>query len=325
MAADSLKTPCWHERANPRAIGSTSMRALVTGASGFVGGWLCQQLTDSGDEVVASSVDVADADAVIGELEAVAPHAVYHLAAQADVGASWVDPLATHRVNMMGTAHLLEGARRLSRPPRVLIACSADVYGPVSPAELPLTEDSPLRPTSPYAASKVAAEFLGIQAGLGFGVPVIRARAFNHAGPGQSPAFVVSSVARQIAALERSGGGELQVGDLSPRRDVADVRDVVRAYRMLMLDGVAGEAYNVCSGVDRTIAELVDLLVGAAQCEIKIVVDPARIRPVEVPALRGDPKKLVTATGWVPQIEMSQTLHDVLVYWRSSEAPERQT
>ena len=198
-----------------------------------------------------------------------------------------------------------------------MIVSSAEVYGAVGLADLPVREDHPLAPVSPYAASKAAAEFLGLQAWLGYSLEVIRTRAFNHVGIGQSDQFVVSGVARQVALAEQDGAeAVVRVGNLSARRDVSDVRDVVRAYRALMVDGVPGAVYNVCSGVDVGIDELVDRLVSLARRRIDVVVDPARVRPVDVPVLRGDPSALVAATRWSPRHGLDATLGAVLDDWR---------
>jgi len=195
---------------------------------------------------------------------------------------------------------------------RVLSVGSADVYGVVTEAELPLTEDSPLRPASPYAASKVAADFLGLQAFLGQGLGVIRVRAFNHLGPGQTDRFVAPALAARIAANERDGGDSVTVGDLSPRRDFTDVRDVVRAYRLLVEHGAPGEVYNVCSGRDLSVQQLADHLLTLATRPMRLETDPALLRPVDIPVLRGDATKLHDATGWTPEIPIDQTLADLL-------------
>jgi GDP-4-dehydro-6-deoxy-D-mannose reductase len=293
------------------------VRAFVTGASGFVGRWLVAHLQVSGDEVLAPEVEITDADAVRAAIAGAAPDTVYHLAAVANVGESWGDPRQTFAVNATGTLHVLEAARALARLPTVLLVCSAEVYGRVGPSELPLTEESPLRPLSPYAASKVAAEFLGVQAHLGYGVPVIRARAFNHIGPGQAPTFVVSSLARQIAEVERRGGGVIDAGNLSTRRDFTDVRDVVRAYRLLVERGAPGEAYNVCAGESVAVEEVARRLIALAGVAAELRVVPERVRAVEVPELRGDPARLVGATGWRRERTLDETLLDVLDGWRA--------
>jgi GDP-4-dehydro-6-deoxy-D-mannose reductase len=293
------------------------VRAFVTGASGFVGRWLVEHLQAVGDVVVAPELEITDAPLVAAAVADGVPDAIYHLAAVANVGESWGSPQHTFAVNATGTLNVLEAARSLPSLPTVLLVCSAEVYGRVAPSELPLREESPLRPLSPYAASKVAAEFLGVQAHLGYGVPVIRARAFNHIGPGQAPTFVVSSLARQVAELQRRGGGVVDAGNVAAKRDFTDVRDVVRAYRLLVERGVPGEAYNVCSGESVVVADIATRLMELAGLDAELHVDPERVRAVEVPELLGDPGKLVRATGWAREHTLDGTLRDVLDGWRS--------
>lgn len=296
----------------------TAVRAFVTGGSGFVAGWLRRHLEERGDEVVAvdERIDIADGEAMREVMVDAAPDAVYHLAAFAHVGRSWDQPREVFRVNAVGTLELLQAARSCPRPPRVLLIGSAEVYGAVTAEQLPVDEEVPLQPVSPYAASKVAAEYLGVQAHLGYGLPVIRVRAFNHIGPGQHPSFVVPAFAQRI--LEAMGQGErrLRVGNLTARRDFTDVRDVVRAYRLLAEAGVAGQAYNVCSGRDVSIEEVARRLLALAGADLEIEVDPELERPVEIPVLRGDSSKLWAATGWKAEISLDQTLSDVLDWLR---------
>jgi GDP-4-dehydro-6-deoxy-D-mannose reductase len=293
------------------------MRAVVTGGLGFVGRHLVRHLREAGDEVTTldhhgdHAVDITDGPAVAAALGEVRPDAVYHLAGWADVGASWRDPVAVLRVNAEGTLHVLRACTEAGVA-RVLAVASADVYGVVTEAELPLTEASPLRPTSPYAASKVAADALAQQAFLGHGLGVVRVRPFNHLGPGQSEQFVAPAIAARIARAERDGADSITVGNLSARRDVTDVRDVVRAYRLLIETGDAGEVYNVCTGEDLAVQTLADLLVGLARRPIELVPDPALLRPVDLPVLRGDASKLRAATGWAPGISIEQTVADLL-------------
>jgi GDP-4-dehydro-6-deoxy-D-mannose reductase len=299
------------------------MRALVTGAAGFVGRHLVAHLEDAGDEVLAidraDGPDLLDGPGLEQFVAQAAPDAIYHLAGWSDVGGSWREPVATFETNANGTLNLLLACRDL--PVRVLSISSADVYGRVSLSELPLAEDAPLRPVTPYAVSKVASDFLGVQAHLGWGVDVVRVRAFNHLGPGQTNRFVAPAIAERIALNEFDGTEVVPVGNLTPRRDFTDVRDVVRAYRLLVTHGEAGEAYNVCSGVDLAISELADLLVGMAGRPMRLQEDPARRRPVDTPVLRGDPTKLHKATGWTPAIPISQTLADLLAEWRARIGP----
>lgn len=288
------------------------MRALVTGATGFVGPHLVRHLEASGDEVVADrELDIRDAGAVRAWFAEERPEVVYHLAGWADVGGSWASPREVFEVNASGTQNVLLAAAEAGVT-RVLVVSSADVYGIVPAERLPITEEHPLRPVSPYAVSKVAADFLGLQAWLGHGLEVVRIRAFNHLGPGQSPKFVAPSIATRIAANEVDGSDEIPVGNLEARRDLTDVRDVVRAYRLLAVHGEPGEAYNVCSGRDVQIAELAHMLLEGARRPMRLVTDPDRFRPVDVPVVRGDPTKLQAATGWEPAIELATTLADLL-------------
>ena len=225
--------------------------------------------------------------AVAATLADVRPDVVYHLGGWSDVCASWDHPNDAFQVNATGTLNLLQ-ACRASGGPRVLAVSSADVYGRVRPDELPITEDAPFRPVTPYAASKIAADQLGLQAWLGYGLEVIRVRAFNHLGPGQATAFVAPALAERIALNERDGSDMVPVGNLTPRRDITDVHDVVRAYRLLMTHGEPGEAYNVCTGRDLSIGELAEHLVALAAHPMRLEPDPALQRHVETPVLRGD-------------------------------------
>lgn len=290
------------------------MRALVTGSLGFAGTHLCAHLRENGDEVIGVDRDDADltrSGAAERLLAAHRPEVVYHLAGAADVGASWRDPVGTWEANATATLYLLEAARSLDVR-RVLVVSSADVYGSVREDELPLDETSPLSPTSPYAASKLAAEQIARQAWLGHGLETVRVRAFNHIGPGQRPDFVAPAIATAIAQNEQSGETEIPIGDLSPRRDFTDVRDVVRAYRLLMERAEPGEVYCVCSGEAIAIQELADRLVGMAERPMQLRTDPERLRPVDIPVLRGSNVRLRDATGWEPTLTIDETLADLL-------------
>jgi len=291
------------------------MRAFVTGGHGFVGPHLIAHLVACGDDVIAPDqheLDLDDAAGLKRAVGAASPDAVYHLAALAHVGDSWADPLRTFAVNATGTLHVLEAARALDAPPRVLLIGSAEVYGAVTAQDLPLREDRPLVPVTPYAASKVAAEYLGVQYHAGFGLPVVRARSFNHVGPGQSGSFVVADIARRVAAAVRSGESEIRVGNLAARRDFTDVRDVVRAYRLLIERGEPGEVYNVCSGRDVAIEALVRRMLVLAGADLRLEPDPELLRPADVPVLRGDRSRLCNATAWEPEVSLDDTLRAVL-------------
>jgi GDP-4-dehydro-6-deoxy-D-mannose reductase len=295
------------------------MRALITGGKGFVGHWLAAHLKDAGDEVVVIDIetDVADAAAVRRVMADVQPQAIYHLAAMTHVGESWENPSQVLRVNVLGTAELLAAARTIEPQPTVLVVSSAEVYGVVSPEQLPLQEDTPTAPATPYAASKLAAEAVALQAWRGYRQPVIVVRPFNHIGPGQSPNFAVPALAKRIVEARRSGASSLRVGTLTTRRDFTDVRDVVVAYRLLVERGQLGTVYNVCSGRDVAIAEVADALLSLAQADLELVLDPDLVRPVDVPVLRGDPGLLHAATGWSADIPLATTLADVLTSWEA--------
>ena len=291
------------------------MRALITGAGGFVGAHLARHLETAGDHVVCTDrrtggPDILDVDAIAAIVRDSEADVVYHLAGQADVAASWQDPQGTLRDNAEGTLNVLRAATE-SGIGRVLVVSSAEVYGKISAAALPITEQQPLDPASPYAASKAAAEMVCIQwanAGLG----VVRARAFNHLGPGQSERFVASALAGRMVRAKTAGERQITVGNLDARRDFTDVRDVVRAYRLLAIHGEAGEAYNVCSGVDRSIRELVDVFVDRLSHPLELTPDPALQRPSDLPVLRGDPTKIRTITGWEPSIALVTTVDDII-------------
>lgn len=303
------------------------MRLLVTGAAGFVGAHLVRALLAAGHEVWAGSVDGAPArgsggggvrwvaldvtsDASVSAAVAEArPEGVFHLAGQASVGASFTDPVGTWEVNATGTLRLLEA---LEDGTRFLLASSAEVYGVVPEEEQPIRESRALCPPNPYAASKAAAEMAAVQASLTGRVAAVVARSFNHTGPGQDTRFALPSFARQLVAM-RGGAGErvLRVGNLDARRDFLDVRDVVRAYVVLLEHGEAGTSYNVCSGRAWRLRDVVDAMVVLVDGEIRVETDPARVRPVDVPLLLGDAARL-RALGWTPRVELEETLRDLL-------------
>jgi len=297
------------------------MRALITGAGGFVGFHLTRHLTDAGDEVIGTDLssggpDLLDAEGLTRLVAEVRPDAIYHLAGDADVGGSWDHPRSTFRANAEGTLNLLAAARD-GGVHRVLHIGSADVYGKVRPDELPLTESAALRPVSPYAASKIAAEYVALQAHGGYGQEVVIVRAFNHIGPGQSERFVAPAVAMRIARAEREGGTAVSAGNLTPRRDLTDVRDVVRAYRMLVTSGEPGVVYNVFSGRALSVEEICRALIAASTSNLTLEADPELQRPVDLPVLMGDASRIHAATGWEPSIPITQSLSDLLEDCRS--------
>lgn len=309
------------------------MRVLITGATGFAGSHLTELCASLGAAVVALGTqprtaasplehvenyiqaDLAVPDEARRALAEAAPERIFHLAAAGSVAHSWTHPLDVLRENHLITLNLLEAIRTDRPTASVLVACSSEEYGP--PARLPVTEDAPLRPQNPYAASKTTADVLAAFYGDAHGLNVARARAFNHAGPRQSEVYVVSGLARQIALAERSGADEVTVttGNLDVRRDFVDVRDVVRAYWRLLEDGGA-DVYNVCAGRSVSIADIIAGLAEHTALAVGQETDPALLRQNEVMDVIGSYEKLSRATGWEPEIELSRTLGDALAWWR---------
>ncbi len=292
------------------------MRALITGVSGFVGQALQAHLQASGDEVVAvdradGGVDITDQAAISDAIGQANVDVVYHLAAQAHVPTAWEEPVDTVRCNVEGTMHVLDAAYEAGVK-RVVFASSAEVYGSITPEQLPITEATTPRPNNPYAASKLAAEAFVMQSFHGRDQEVISLRSFNQFGPGQQPRFASSAFAHQIARAERTGDTEIEVGRLDTRRDFVDVRDVARAYRLVALQGRPGAIYNVCSGVDRAIEDIAHGLAAKSTADVRFVQRDGLIRPVDTPIVRGDASALAADTGWAPEIAFETTLHDVL-------------
>jgi GDP-4-dehydro-6-deoxy-D-mannose reductase len=313
------------------------MRALVTGASGFVGGHLCEHLVAEGDQVVGISaggewppdlshlnwsVRIERLDITEGvedDLEDLIvrkqPEVIYHLAAQSNPQQSLDDPRGTWTLNLVGTLNLLEAVRAAGRfhpSPRVILVSSGTCYGDPAPEHIPVREDCPLRPNNPYAASKAAADLLGIQHHLAHGTDAIVVRPFNHAGPRQSPRYVLAALAAQVAEVEAGRKECVEVGNLDVVRDFTDVRDVVRGYRLLAHRGTAGEIYNLGSGRGTKIADALEHLRTLAARPVDVRVDPARVRPVDLPLLVADAGKLRAATGWEPAYSIERTLADML-------------
>jgi GDP-4-dehydro-6-deoxy-D-mannose reductase len=286
---------------------------LVTGPNGFVGRHLRETL---GDAFTPLEADVLDVGALTAATREAQPNAVVHLAAESSVVGSWDGVARTWSVNAVGTANVLEAVRAESAAARVLVPSTGDVYGKAEVTPTP--EDSPVRPLSPYAASKAAAELACAQAAT-TGLDVVVARAFPHTGPGQDERFAVGSWACQIARLEAKGGGSLRVGDLTPERDLLDVRDVCQAYELLLDRSVPAGTYNIATGSPVAMRDVVEVLVRNANAPVRVEQDKARLRPVDVPRLSGDASLLRAATGWEPRIPLEQTLADTLEAARQSE------
>ncbi|MBQ4061878.1 MAG: GDP-mannose 4,6-dehydratase [Christensenellaceae bacterium] len=311
-----------------------AVRSLIIGGAGFVGGHLMDRLILSGDEVTAtklesekiSRTDVKTVNMELTDIEDVRrvineelPDRIYHLAAVSSVALSWKQPHLTVDVNIKGAINLLEAVKDCEKKIKVLMIGSGEEYGAVSEKDLPVDEETALHPGNMYAVTKICQNMISSLYAKAYGMDVMMVRAFNHCGPAQAPMFVVSDFARQIAEAEK-GLREpvMYVGNLSAKRDFTDVRDVVKAYELIMQHGTKGETYNVGSGNARSIDSLLKMLVSFSTIDIDVKIDEKRLRPVDVPVIEADTSKLKAATGWQPSIPMEQTLKDTLEYWRNN-------
>ncbi|HEV7847424.1 MAG TPA: GDP-mannose 4,6-dehydratase, partial [Thermoleophilaceae bacterium] len=284
--------------------------AFVTGGAGFAGRFLVAELGERAVAPARSELDLLDAGAVRSALGGAGPARVFHLAAHASVGLSWKDPETVLRENVTMTLNLLEAVRLEAPEAIVVLASSGEIYGP--PERLPVDESAPLRPQNPYAVSKAACDLLAGQYADAHGLRVIRARAFNQAGPGQSDEYVVGTIARQVAEAELAGADEAVVitGNPDAARDFLDVRDAARAY-VAAAEAPAG-AYNVCSGTAITVREVVELAGRVASVGVRHEIDPERVRPHDVPEVRGSAERLASASGWAPEITLERTVADAI-------------
>lgn len=314
--------------------------ALITGAAGFAGSFLIEELLQAGYRVVGTALpkeplanlsavrdeidlvrlDITRADQCRKLLARVKPASVWHLAAWSSVGGSFGREKEVFRVNVEGTLNVLEASRAAGSVKKLLFVSSPDCYGVFAPANRTLTENQPLNPQSPYGISKAAAEQLCRYYGRQYGLPVVVARAFNHCGPRQADGFVVASFARQIARIEAGHAKPVMaVGDLSVRRDLSDVRDIVRGYRLAVEKGRTGEVYNLCSGKALAIRKVLDLLLGMTTRPIRVKLDPTRLRRVDIPVLRGSNRKAIQELGFDTRYYLRTTLKDTLDFWRQIE------
>jgi GDP-4-dehydro-6-deoxy-D-mannose reductase len=318
------------------------MRILVTGCTGFAGGYLVEGLAAhqpdaslfgisrqperaAGLPYLAGKVaglfacDLGERDHIADVLREVQPDQLFHLAGYAAVGRSFQEPDAAWQANLTAARNLFEAVLHWGGRPRILHVSSGLVYGEPAPSQPLMSEDCPLRPVSPYAASKAAADLAAFQYAQSSGLDIVRVRPFNHIGPRQSPEFALPHFARQIAAIERGLQPPfVETGDLSPRRDLTDVRDMVRAYVLLMEKGQGGEVYNVGTGEAHSMREVLDRLLSLARVKVEVRQDARLLRAKETSALRADGRKLRGTTGWAPRFSLEQTLSDTLEYWRES-------
>lgn len=315
------------------------MKAFITGIAGFAGSHLAENLLNHGIEVAGSSMpresldnlsgfrrdlklvkaSLDDSKTIAGALKKFKPNWVFHLAALAAVGKSFSQPSETMQVNLMGTLSLFETLRGITSIEKVIFVSSADIFGPLPPSKMPIKPDYPLQPVSPYGASKAAGDILSYQYFRAFGLPVVRVRAFNHTGPRQARGYVIPDLCSQITQIERSGRpGSIRVGDLSAKRDLADVRDIVNGYRLAAKKGKPGEAYILATGKARSIKDFLRLLIAQSNAEISIKTDRKLLRPVEVPLLVGSIAKSKKELSYIPKYEIEHTLRDTLEYWRTN-------
>lgn len=314
-------------------------RVLITGITGMAGSHLADYLLANEkdckvygtkrwrspmdnvehikNEVELLECDLKDATGCLEVMKKVRPDYVFHLAAQSFVHASWTNPYAAVNDNVLMQLNLFEAIRHTGIDPKVQVALSSEEYGKVFEHELPITENNPLRPLSPYAVSKVGQDMLAYQYWSSYGLKVVRTRAFNHEGPRRGEVFVTSNFAKQIAEIELGlKQPVLHVGNLNAQRDWTDVRDVVRAYWIATNEATPGDDYLIASGVTRTVREMLDFLLSICKVKVDVQIDPARLRPSDVEVLLGDPSKFMNATGWKPKISFEQMMSDLLDYWR---------
>ncbi len=312
------------------------MRALITGINGFVGGHLAEHLLSSGRWEIAGiarqpalaletltgrvtyiAADLSDREQTLGALARIRPDVIFHLAGQSNVPHAFADPHTTVQMNIGAQLNLFLSVLQLRIDPLIIVASSNEIYGLVRPEDLPVNEQTPLRPVNPYAVSKAAQDLFAYQYHISHRLRTIRLRPFNHIGPRQTEAFVVPAFAAQIARIEAGlQPPVLRVGNLAAERDFSDVRDIVRAYELAALHGEVGAAYNVGSGQAVGVQRILDILLTFSTHDIQIEPDPSRMRPSDVPRVVCDASRFHADTGWTPRIPLEQTLFDTLEYWR---------
>ena len=308
------------------------MKTFIIGVAGFVGKHLVNELVNSGWDVCGTrlptesvdldipvyELDILDAVGIKCVLNKTNPDCIFHLAAQSSVAVSWEQPALTIDVNIKGTVNLLEAVREMKKPTRVLLIGSGEEYGFIKPDDLPINEDTNLHPGNIYACTKIAQGMLGQIYAKSYGLEIIVIRAFNHIGPGQTDVFVIPGFCKQVAEIEAGENkGVIHVGNLDAKRDFTDVRDIVRAYRLLAEKGVSGDIYNVGSGNATAISDVLNMILNLSKADIVVEKDQARMRPSDVPVIIADISKLIACTKWKPEIPLVKTLTDVLNEWRA--------
>ncbi len=307
-------------------------KAMIIGAAGFVGSYLMQNLKKGGMEVYVTklphekienedarifNLDILDREAIVSLLFEIRPDYIFHLAAQSSVGLAWKNPGLTIDVNIKGSVNVMDAVRELYYKPRVLLIGSGEEYGHIKPGETPIGENNMIRPGNIYAATKVCQNLIGNIYAQAYDMELMMVRAFNHIGPTQAPMFVVADFCKQVAEIEQGlRKPVMYVGNLEAKRDFTDVRDVVRAYVLLIEKGIPGETYNVGSGYAISIREILDSIIALSPCDITVEVDANKLRPVDVPIIAADISKIRELTGWEPRISLEQTIKETLDYWR---------
>jgi len=310
------------------------MKALIIGGAGFVGGYLIRELKAAGQEVFATCLenefiaenctvrplDILDKDALSPLIAEIQPDVIYHLAAQSSVSVSWKKPQLTADINIIGTINVLEAVRDSGKKDiRLILIGSGEEYGFIRPDACPISEDEPLNPGNIYAATKACQGMLGEIYARAYKTDIIMVRAFNHSGPGQLPIFVISDFCRQIAMIEKGKApAVMNVGNLTAKRDFTDVRDIVKAYRLLGDMGVSGRTYNIGRGKAVEIQYILDTALKLSGTEIEVRQDPARMRASDIPVIEPDVTRIYNDTGWKAEITMEKTISDTLNYWRKN-------
>lgn len=311
------------------------MKALIIGAAGFVGNYLIDHLQEEckwsvsvtkmeqesigKKDIDIYNLNILNKDEITELLSKIKPDHIFHLAAQSSVALSWKNPELTIDVNVKGSINVLDAVRQSNYNPRILLIGSGEEYGHIKPEETPVREENITRPGNIYAATKVAQNMIGKIYADAYAMDIVMVRAFNHIGPNQVPIFVVADFCKQVAEIEK-GLREpvIKVGNLSAKRDFTDVRDVVKAYSLLAEKGLRGETYNVGSGKAIAIEEILQMILGMSEKEIKVEVDNNKLRPVDIAIIEANIAKLQEATGWKKEIELEKTIYDTLEYWRNN-------